>query len=432
MLRLPDVTAPPQDTSTNENEESSTGTGNTRSENFVGCGNASDTKRFERVFHFPFPTLKPFITFIGVYSRSEPNPFGEPHPDWDRQRSCLRSKLENETDLNRLNNQRRFGARGHHFIAKPKSEDALVLLKCTFREQVENHAGHAHWNIVRHSLSLTMRRRSLLDLMNQYFEEHGTIDSTSTDDIADQSDQSPSQTNEFDLSQYLLNPLSVFGPRPNPINRDKIPKVPWEVWGKFARWHADDLHASNWITTSAGQRFVGMDENLNIVVKDYNPITVQRVMFKDSICPKKRDMMESGSNVSEDEGSDYQPSEISYTSENNDEDSADVEMAVENETEASKAENEEEELRLPSWIDSSWDNLEIVDRYSGRELQELNHLFRDKIPPPLPCVEASQNFETRELEDMGLLYDSLLVDEERIIGLTVSYVTYSTITHEMT
>jgi len=57
-------------------------------------------------------------------------------------------------------------------------------------------------------------------------------------------------------------------------------QVPWEAWGVAAtRWFEGDPASMRWITTTAGQRAVTMEENspTPIIVRDFNPYAVRSV-----------------------------------------------------------------------------------------------------------------------------------------------------------
>ena len=55
-------------------------------------------------------------------------------------------------------------------------------------------------------------------------------------------------------------------------------QVPWEAWGSSAtRWFEGDLASIRWITTTAGQRAVAMEDGAStpIIVRDFNPYAVR-------------------------------------------------------------------------------------------------------------------------------------------------------------
>ena len=54
-------------------------------------------------------------------------------------------------------------------------------------------------------------------------------------------------------------------------------QVPWEAWGPSAtRWFEGDLASMRWMTTTAGQRNVAMEDGAStpIIVRDFNPYSV--------------------------------------------------------------------------------------------------------------------------------------------------------------
>jgi hypothetical protein len=55
-------------------------------------------------------------------------------------------------------------------------------------------------------------------------------------------------------------------------------EVPWSTWGVAAtRWFESDPASVRWITTTAGQRAVAMEDTVPtpIIVRDFNPYTVR-------------------------------------------------------------------------------------------------------------------------------------------------------------
>ncbi|KAI0294024.1 hypothetical protein B0F90DRAFT_1821617 [Multifurca ochricompacta] len=75
-------------------------------------------------------------------------------------------------------------------------------------------------------------------------------------------------------AQRACAPFRSIKPAPPPV------KVPWSGWGVVAtRWFEGDPASMRWITTTAGQRAVTMDEGgpTPIRVRDFNPYTVRAV-----------------------------------------------------------------------------------------------------------------------------------------------------------
>jgi hypothetical protein len=65
------------------------------------------------------------------------------------------------------------------------------------------------------------------------------------------------------------------------VNSGSVPtpvEVPWSAWGIAAtRWFESDPASVRWITTTAGQRAVAMEDSVRtpIIVRDFNPYTVR-------------------------------------------------------------------------------------------------------------------------------------------------------------
>jgi hypothetical protein len=67
-------------------------------------------------------------------------------------------------------------------------------------------------------------------------------------------------------------------PAPDPDSASPPAHVPWAAWGVAAtRWFEGDPASMRWITTTAGQRSVTMEENVPtpILVRDFNPYAVR-------------------------------------------------------------------------------------------------------------------------------------------------------------
>ncbi|KAL5520572.1 hypothetical protein ACEPAG_9796 [Sanghuangporus baumii] len=206
-------------------------------------------KGFERVLRLTLPALQPLVKVGAIQCRSEPNPIGETHP----------SVLEGKSEFA----QRMRAKKRPPFAPDPKK--AIVLLQVYYREF--NNEPHdifmGQWGVLRHNVSLVVHRELLLKLVDMWANK--TSPSTVSENGAVNAGAEGDMVNEQRATENLDNEIE-----------DNVPVVSWAYWGQQARWMADDTHVSNWITTSAGQRYVGSDEEGHIVVKDFNPITVRK------------------------------------------------------------------------------------------------------------------------------------------------------------
>lgn len=147
---------------------------------------------------------------------------------------------------------------------------------------------------------------------------------------------------------------------------DRVPEptkiVPWTQWAPgIVRWCVGDVERSVRITTTSGQRFVSLDTYKRLVVKDFNPHAVKR-------------------------------------------------------------------LRAALQLSGQWKELEMSDSTRTRivernaspsekhESLQTVFLSDDITIEEMPYVET-----VSDLSNMGLEYDSVLLDEERIIGLMVCH-----------
>ena len=72
-------------------------------------------------------------------------------------------------------------------------------------------------------------------------------------------------------AQRACSPFCIT-PKTTPV------QVPWDVWGVSAtRWFEDDPASRRWITTTAGQRSVTMEDGAStpVIVRDFNPYAVR-------------------------------------------------------------------------------------------------------------------------------------------------------------
>ena len=180
-------------------------------------------------------------------------------------------------------------------VADP--EKAIVLLQIYYREF--NNEPHdvfmGQWGVLRHNVSLVVHREFLMGLVRVFESEskkkasEESLNGVATNGYGDANGNVNGHTDaegnstgaERDLPPTPTSPTSPTFPSLSPSSSDQsdldnVPIIPWANWGPHARWMADDTHVSNWITTSAGQRYVGTDEEGRIVVKDFNPVSVKR------------------------------------------------------------------------------------------------------------------------------------------------------------
>jgi hypothetical protein len=71
------------------------------------------------------------------------------------------------------------------------------------------------------------------------------------------------------------------------IPEHSLGTLPWEAWGPSAtRWFKSDSVSVHWITTTAGQRAVTMEDGAStpIIVRDFNPYAVRSARARAAAC----------------------------------------------------------------------------------------------------------------------------------------------------
>lgn len=349
---------------------------------------------FERIAAFMLPETQSVCTLGIIQCRAEPNPSGAPHPTLNTEHAEFAERLR---------------SRKRPPVA-PDPAKALVLLQLYYREfNTEADAQMGLWGVLRHNVSLAVRRCSLLDLVREAIEK------------------------KLFVSPDMLAGMGMTAVEPG------LPLIPWTFWGPHARWHANDVHVSNWITVTAGQKYIGTHESGRIVIKDYNPITVKRAK---AWLRAKRDSATAVEPAHEAEAvSEGSGSIDGITEDSNEDETLDMEIGRPRKTIESvrglRESSIEEESDTPSSADQdvpaqsvstslslvadeeggqmppdrSWDNVRVIEGYNEEEETELDRLFLETTAP-IPCVE----YHSKEIMD----YHGYLMDEERIIGLRVS------------
>jgi hypothetical protein len=122
---------------------------------------------------------------------------------------------------------------------RDKAEDAIILFNVLI-EDIQIHPGQFHFPQIR-PFSFIVHRRALLDHIPAVHLTCAPFCSTPE-----------------------LTPETV--------------QVPWKTWGTSAtRWFEGDPASMRWITTTAGQRAVTMEDGVStpIIVRDFNPYAVR-------------------------------------------------------------------------------------------------------------------------------------------------------------
>ncbi|KAF8492162.1 hypothetical protein F5888DRAFT_1731366 [Russula emetica] len=122
---------------------------------------------------------------------------------------------------------------------RDKAEDAIILFSVLI-EDIQIHPGQFHFPQTR-PFTFIVHRRALLDHIPAAHRTCALFCST---------------------------------PEPAP----ETVQVPWEAWGPSAtRWFEGDPASMRWITTTAGQRAVTMEDSAStpIIVRDFNPYAVR-------------------------------------------------------------------------------------------------------------------------------------------------------------
>ncbi|KAH8115071.1 hypothetical protein DFH11DRAFT_144236 [Phellopilus nigrolimitatus] len=322
----------------------------------VTAPQASVAPELKTILCLGLPQLQPSCTIGAIACRADPNPVGAPHPAVHSQKRKARGSV------------------------MPDPASALVLIQFYLREFSNAHDFLlGQWGVLRHNVTLVVHRAALVELARA--SQNGT------------------------LEKKTIQQEGIPGPF-----------LPWAKWRAKARFCADDAHVSNWITTTAGQRYIGMTDSGRILVKDFNPHSVQRARANVAGGPGIMDvdseqgledttmLTEYGFGGNTDANSKWGFSnrnaattsrDFDFTTEWDDEDTCDDEHVGSDFKENSS---------------STWRSVRLVECFSGEEVVELERLFLDEFNVlPLPCVEY---VSAREYT-----YHGLLMDEERIVGL---------------
>ena len=123
---------------------------------------------------------------------------------------------------------------------RDKPEDAIILFSVLIEDVMQIHPGQFHFPETR-PFTFIVHRRALLDHIPAAYRACAPFCSS---------------------------------PEPAP----ETVQVPWEAWGVSAtRWFEGDPASMRWITTTAGQRAVTMEDAAKtpIIVRDFNPYAVR-------------------------------------------------------------------------------------------------------------------------------------------------------------
>lgn len=301
----------------------------------------------------------------------------------------------------------------------PDPTNAIVLMQLNYRQLHNTPDGQliGEWGIgmVRHNVSLVVHRAAILELVElQICANHGGLPGAKTNlqrkdssGVAKGYGESGSRAmDEADEDDGGVDNEDNTENESSSDEGKKTPVVPWEKWSHHARWQADDTHVSHWITTSAGQRYVGVDEVGHIIVKDFNPLTVRRARAAQL-------------QAEDDDGAEHSLPGSSADADSDVEAGSDSNWVMDEGTEEDAEVSEAESaayVPAPSSFthsDDSWESVRIIDGYSEIEELELQQLFSEDCKWPLPCVEYISKKRYPQ-------FHGLLMDEERILGLTVS------------
>lgn len=256
---------------------------------------------FKRIARLGLPRMNLNFGIFNITCRADPNPFGAPHPKREDVREWQRSH-------------------SRPFSADPSR--ALVLAHILIRESDLRQGPQPHWRLRWHRLNLVFHRYAIVDAIHAQAQEPRVMD--------DEGEE----------------------------GRDI--DIPWNKWapGNVRFWVGDEEH-SVWITTTAGQRFAGLDMDGQLVVKNFNPYAVKRMRALDT-----------------------------------------------------------DEMQEDQALGEST-NVELFDTYERTSADHgcLETVFSidDTGFEELPFVET-----VSDLSSLGKEFNSVLMDEERIIGLIVS------------
>lgn len=130
---------------------------------------------------------------------------------------------------------------------RDKAEEAIILFSVLI-EDIQIHPGQFHFPDTR-PFAFIVHRRALLDHIPAPHRACAPF--------------------------CCSTPEPETAPAPAP---ETAPHVPWDAWGVAAtRWFEGDPASMRWITTTAGQRAVTMEDGAStpIIVRDFNPYAVR-------------------------------------------------------------------------------------------------------------------------------------------------------------
>ena len=383
----------------------------TNSTNAEGINTDIDLK-FRRIARLGLPQLR-FSDVIAITSRSDPSPFGAVHP------KCASGEWQNGRGRDRM------------FTSDPAK--ALVLMQLLLNDDAMGAWARLNFVAPRDKVIEAIRRHTI-DLgasrpqsWVQYVPDHEMHRNTDVDD------------NSLDGDNTRLVPNSTLGEGEFDDNGSKdCLYIPWRLWGSDAtRWCIGSESHSVWITTTAGERFIGLRTMGNyLVMKDFNPYHVREVRKKLEATMKHKQVENEAPNLSEsvvvpEDGVPDGAVDVDDEGEALVDGTEEVGLPVmqepgemeghldddENEDDGNEDEDRSEDEEDIAFLKPDDRTIvRLVDARDSASRYNLSLVFEDAVDwDELPYVEIGKRLSPDIVDLRGAL-----IDEDRIIGLKVS------------
>lgn len=234
----------------------------------------------------------------GISCRAEPNPIGTDSSLFDRRESRKQEGIVTET------------VPGRGFLAR--AEEAICIFEMRILVLRLNLL-QGGWNInfqPRDRFSFIVHRNAFVDLVKVHGKKDGEenrevsaseetmdVQHSSVEPAEGQMEPSPAGTNDNETQAEDEEEEGgdedegpEAGPGPNTTTQNHhpdlgtdAPSIPWAEWGPpVTRWFNSDTVSTRWITISAGQRCVRMEDNPPpaghpFTILDFNPTNVAKM-----------------------------------------------------------------------------------------------------------------------------------------------------------
>ena len=120
----------------------------------VPTGNVPHTDMFTRLLRLRLPPLLPDVDILSVLCRSEPNPFGTPHPDV--RNACLDLRRGEEAHIETTSGERRNYIKGTPLVSDP--DTSIILMRLYLADQL---------TLTHHNPTFFIHRSSIIKILEE-------------------------------------------------------------------------------------------------------------------------------------------------------------------------------------------------------------------------------------------------------------------------